>query len=158
MKIKIKIILIIVAIMVGVTIYTKPVDIDKTYEGCIYLPCEEFKKETTIKLKGILYRYVFHENFFEGSLEVDGIQYKINTPIKKTLGKSCGLHYIGFAIEFINQGEFFKHVGTILISKDFKLIWGTLDKLESAYGEGCSFAGPCKNGKEANDIANKIRR
>ncbi|MBZ9626138.1 hypothetical protein G9F71_025360 [Clostridium sp. FP2] len=86
---QILIVLVIVLVTAGI-IYMYPKDIDKSYQGCVYL--HENKKVTTITfhLKGKLYNSpFFNGKRILGTIEIQGNKYTID------LGKSNLSHFIG---------------------------------------------------------------
>ncbi|MCI3919452.1 hypothetical protein MO973_04305 [Paenibacillus sp. TRM 82003] len=136
----------VMAVVVGVslTLYLKPVKIDKTIESLIYSFDDGFEQPTAIQLEGELFRDPFGGNVVLGEITVDK---DIRFPVRL---KDDGAYYF-YLVSEIKDG--LTHtVGAVHASRDLKHVWIKLDVIDERYGVDGYVFGPAQSMEEANEL------
>lgn len=162
MKIKTFLLVIIALAVVMSILYFAPVKIRRTYNGCIYSPDPGHEEQVSITLMGMLYRRLLSPDYIHAVIEINDMKFDLSSSmpsesiVENIQLKTSQHNYLVFSTE-VNEGMT-RTKGSVWISKDFKQIWGSMDFSDERYKANLYFAGPCKNAREANKIAESFMR
>lgn len=135
-----------VGLICGV-LYTKiPVKVDKNYKVFVYSEERQPIKEVSVKLRGGKYNGLISRDYFTGTIEVEGETTQISST-KDRKARFLGLdlkryyHASNPNPNSINKNQ--KGIvvlkTSIVVSKDFKTIYGCTPKLKEKYGNHSYF-------------------
>lgn len=143
--------------------YSIPKEIDQAFEGIVYGvggKSRQINKEVTIELKGNMYKKIFNQDRFKGTIDINGEVPKDIIIDKKQV-----------EVVFIeNSGTLFvgdySPYGILYINKDFSELSIIVHELVESDSDNASFrwtpkdglliSGPATNRKEALDISNEL--
>jgi|GEM_PF-2500785 len=165
MKIRIGIIISLLFIgVIGFVIwYSLPKKIDQTFNGYLFGTGEkdEINEEVTITVKGEMYKKLFGQDRFKGTIDIQG-----------DIPENLVLNEEDVVISFINNSgilstfNFKRHYGQLFINSNFnKLAIIVFDEVErtkdgASYSwdpeNGLGIAAPATNRIEALDLSNEI--
>ncbi len=158
------VILLIGVLLVAYFTYTWPKEIEKTFQGCLVSQDKGILLKTvSMTLKGTCYRSLTRQDKFIGTIEIEGKKYNIQSSEPGSLNliisslKSKWKREPIFASGMIMKDGFLRSIGgTVLIADDYTQIWGSIQAINSQYGDqSIMFSGPSKTFEEAERIINE---
>lgn len=151
--------LVIIAIIAAVLVYKNPVEIQRKFYGSTISSIGSNNKAITIRIGGYLHRNLFSQDRFSGSAIIDGKFINISTSIPDNLkmriggmrDKLKGKPILAVATH-LEEG-YVETIGQVIISRDFKMLWGYSDDMREQYNDkDIAFAGALDGKQPAAEV------